>query len=207
MLVDANVDVNQKNMLGMNALLLVAGYGNDELVSLILNAGADTNATNDFGHSALHLAVVGKRDQLKKMKKLGSKEAAAAHRSLNRRNLDLALREWARMHKDAMGGGNGNQEGLAEAGKLMMHIGQNLEDSGDAEEEEDDQTMLQKRVLAVVKHREDKMKAAKEKDRSGVWNLLSCGGTRSRQTDRVNSSSKPLPAPEVSKNGRESQGE
>lgn len=45
-------------MLGMNALLLVAGYGNDELVQMVLSAGADPNETNDFGHTALHLAVV-----------------------------------------------------------------------------------------------------------------------------------------------------
>jgi ankyrin repeat protein len=64
MLLNAGVDVNHKNMLGMNALLLVAGYGNDMLVKLVLEAGADPNASNDFGHSALHLAVVGKRSQV-----------------------------------------------------------------------------------------------------------------------------------------------
>ena len=58
MLLKAGVNVNQKNMLGMNALLLVAGYGNDTLVEMVLRAGADPNATNDFGHTALHLAVV-----------------------------------------------------------------------------------------------------------------------------------------------------
>jgi len=64
MLLASGVDVNQKNMLGMNALLLVAGYGNDVLVKLVLQSGADPNAVNDFGHSALHLAVVGKRSQV-----------------------------------------------------------------------------------------------------------------------------------------------
>ena len=59
MLLDAHIDVNRKNMLGMNALLLVAGYGNEDLVQLVLEFGADSNTTNDFGHSALHLAVVG----------------------------------------------------------------------------------------------------------------------------------------------------
>ena len=37
-------------MLGMNALLLVAGYGNEALVEKILRAGADPNTINDFGH-------------------------------------------------------------------------------------------------------------------------------------------------------------
>ena len=59
MLLDARIDVNRKNMLGMNALLLVAGYGNEELVAMVLDAGAEANTTNDFGHNALHLAVVG----------------------------------------------------------------------------------------------------------------------------------------------------
>jgi len=75
LLLKAGVDVNQKNMLGMNALLLVSGYGNDHLVKMILGAGADPNATNDFGHTALHLAVVGQRDQIKKLKEMGVTEA------------------------------------------------------------------------------------------------------------------------------------
>jgi len=64
MLLAAGVDVNHKNMLGMNALLLVAGYGNDQLVRLILQSGADPYSSNDFGHTALHLAIVGKRSQV-----------------------------------------------------------------------------------------------------------------------------------------------
>ena len=112
LLLNAGVDVNQKNVLGMSAMLLVAGYGNDELVAMVLDAGGDPRARNDFGHTALHLAVVGKKDQLKKMKRLGSIEAAAADRSLNRRNLDLAMQEWARLHRDTVGD-TGNQESLA----------------------------------------------------------------------------------------------
>jgi len=65
MLLGAHVDVNHKNMLGMNALLLVAGYGNDHLVRLIVQSGADPYSTNDFGHTALHLAIVGKRSQVR----------------------------------------------------------------------------------------------------------------------------------------------
>ena len=64
MLLSAHVDVNHKNMLGMNALLLVAGYGNDHLVRLIVQSGADPYSVNDFGHTALHLAIVGKRSQV-----------------------------------------------------------------------------------------------------------------------------------------------
>jgi len=64
-LLQAGVDVNRRNVLGMNALLLVAGYADERLVKLVLDAGADPASANDFGHSALHLAIVGKRAQLK----------------------------------------------------------------------------------------------------------------------------------------------
>ena len=112
-LLESGVDVNKKNMLGMNALLLAAGYGNDELVEMILEAGAQPQTCNDFGHTALHLAVVGKKDQLKKLRQEGSAEAATANRALNRRNLDLAMQEWARIHKDQVGGSPRSQEELA----------------------------------------------------------------------------------------------
>ncbi len=84
MLLKYKINVNMKNMLGMNALLLVAGYGNINLVRMILKAGADSNAANDFGHTALHLAVVGKQDMIRKIRTHGSPEAIANDRSLNR---------------------------------------------------------------------------------------------------------------------------
>ena len=52
----------------------------------------------------------------------GSADAAAADRSLNRRNLDLAMREWARLHRDTAG--TGDEEALARVGSFMMSIGQ-----------------------------------------------------------------------------------
>ncbi len=61
MLLQSRIDVNQKNMLGMSAFLLAAGYGNERLVHMILHAGADPKATNDFGNNAIHIAVVGKQ--------------------------------------------------------------------------------------------------------------------------------------------------
>ena len=64
-LLEAGVDVNRRNVLGMNALLLVAGYSDERLVKLVFDAGADPTSANDFGHTALHLAIVGKRSQLK----------------------------------------------------------------------------------------------------------------------------------------------
>ncbi len=179
LLLDAGVDVNQKNMLGMNALLLVSGYGNDALVRMVLEAGAQPNASNDFGHTALHLAVVGKRDQIKRMKKMGSKEAAEADRALNRRNLDSAMTEWARLHQDLIGGPPSNEEALAKCGNFMMSIGQKLE--GDQGNEEDDQEALKKRIEAVWKYRQEKLKEAKSKKKPAIINtLMSCGGGKSK---------------------------
>ena len=61
LLLASQIDVNQKNMLGMSAFLLAAGYGVEKLVHMILQAGADPKATNDFGNNAIHVAVVGKQ--------------------------------------------------------------------------------------------------------------------------------------------------
>lgn len=64
-LLAAGVDVNRRNVLGMNALLLVVRYADERLVQMVLDAGADPTSANDFGHTALHLSIVGKRSQLK----------------------------------------------------------------------------------------------------------------------------------------------
>jgi len=145
-LLKAGVDVNQKNMLGMNALLLVAGYGDDRMVKMVLDAGADANATNDFGHTALHLAIVGKRSQ---MKKITSGQTGAF--GLNRRNIDVALKEWSRLHKDVVRGTDNDQK-LESVGQFMMHIGSKLDDPDTAME--DDQEAMKRRVEAVWQHRQ-----------------------------------------------------
>ena len=36
--------------------------------------------------------------------------------------------------------------------------------------------ILQRRVQAVWKHRQEKMEKNKQKNKSGIWSLLSCGG-------------------------------
>jgi hypothetical protein len=104
MLIDHGVDINQKNMLGMSALLLVAGYGDDQLVSTVLRAGADPKATNDYGHTAIHLAVVGKRDLLNRLATQGVTEARTiVDKALNRRNIDLAMKQWAQQNRTLVG--------------------------------------------------------------------------------------------------------
>ena len=54
------------------------------------------------------------------MRKHGSAEAAAADRSLNRRNLDVAIQEWARVHKYALGGEKEDQEKLAQVKRSIV---------------------------------------------------------------------------------------
>lgn len=171
----AGIDVNQKNMLGMNALLLVAGYGNDVLAKMILDAGADANSTNDFGHSALHLTVVGKRSQIKKLMSAGQ----TGSYGLNRRNIDVALKEWARLHRDSLRGQDNERE-LEKVGEFMMSIGSKLDERDNAND--DDNEAMKQRVEAVWRHRQDKIQAGKEKKKPGVLdNFLSCGGKRSKQ--------------------------
>ena len=113
LLVKAGVDVNKKNVLGMSSLLLVAGYADDELVDLMLAAGGNPQATNDFGHTALHLAIVGKRDLFKRLAKDGVPGADVVNQSLNRRNLDVALQEWSRLNRSTLGNKAPDPEKLA----------------------------------------------------------------------------------------------
>lgn len=202
LLLRAGVDVNQKNMLGMNALLLVSGYGNDQLVKMILDVGADPNATNDFGHTALHLAVVGQRDQIKKLKEMGVAEAFETEKSLYRRNLDILMQQWGQAH-----GYNGadHQQALSECGQFMMNIGQKLEEAsakhgevakpnGQEQTDEDEQEMLKRRIEAVWNVRQEKLAEIHNKKKSGVMNLLSCGGGKSKSTKKTGGA-KPYSSP------------
>lgn len=162
----------------MSSLLLVAGYGNDVLTKMILDAGADAKSTNDFGHSALHLTVVGKRSQIKKLM-----SGQTGSYGLNRRNIDVALKEWARLHSDTVGG-HDNELELEKVGEFMMSIGSKLDEREHISD--DDNEAMKRRVEAVWRHRQDKIQAEKEKKKSGVLdNFLSCGGKRSKQAKQA----------------------
>ena len=56
----------------------------------------------------------------------------------------------------------------------MMSLGHQLQD--DTTEDNDEREALRKRVAAVADHRQSKINAAKDQKKSGIWNLLSCGG-------------------------------
>lgn len=190
-LLKAGVDVNQKNMLGMSALLLVAGYGNDVLAKMILDAGADANAINDFGHSALHLTVVGKRSQIKKLT-----SGQTGPYGLNRRNIDVALKEWARLHSDTLRGRDNERE-LEKVGQFMMNIGSKLDERENIND--DDNEAMKRRVEAVWRHRQDKMQSEKDRKKPGfVDNFLSCGGKRSKQAKQRDSQKSPTSRPMIS---------
>jgi Ankyrin repeats (many copies) len=150
-LLKAGVDVNQPNLFGMTSLLLVAGYGNDELVNMVLGAGADADSTNNFGHTALHLAIVGKRTQLKK---LLPRDSSSTHMyyNLNRRDIDVALRSWTFQHRDILTDDQYDEE-LNRVGQFMMMIGSTLE-TGETFQEETEQSAMKRRVEAVWKYRQ-----------------------------------------------------
>jgi len=192
LLIKAGVDVNQKNILGMNALLLVSGYGNEELIRAVLSAGAHPNAINDFGHSPLHLAVVGKRSQIGMV--------VAAHGTtplygLNRRNLPQTLKDWANGHADLLGGGRIDDKELEKIGNFMMSIGEKLGPDQDLLTT-DDQEAVKRKLDAVLSHRQETMHDAKSSKKLGVVDtLLSCGGRRSKKAKAVSSGSAPLDRP------------
>lgn len=147
----AGVDVNHPNLFGMTSLLLVAGYGNDQLVKMVLDAGAHADATNNFGHTALHLAVVGKRTQLKKLLARDS-GSTQMYYNLNRRDIDVALRSWTFQHRDILKDNQCDEE-LNRVGQFMMMIGASLE-TDETSPEETEQSAMKRRVEAVWKYRQ-----------------------------------------------------
>ena len=147
LLIRAGVDVNRKNILGMNALLLVSGYGNDSLIRIVLSAGADPNSTNDFGHSPLHLAVVGKRSQIGAV----IVGASTPLYGLNRRSLDQAMKDWVGAHRQMVGNAREDLEKVLErVGQFMMSVGEKM--TNEAERlTSDDQEAVKNRLEAARK--------------------------------------------------------
>ena len=190
LLLHAGTDVNAKNVLGMNALLLVAGYGNDLLVRMVLDADARPDSSNNFGHSALHLAVLGKRSQVTA---LTSGRGGTSLYGLNRRNLDQVLLDWVRDHKDLLNNGRADDKVYEKASQFMMGVGDRLIE-GDLTTT--DEEALKKRVDTVSRYRTDKvLQALKDTKKTGVVDtLLSCGGRRSKQA-KASSGNAPLSAP------------
>ena len=78
----------------------------------------------------------------------------------------------------------------------MMSIGQNLEDNDKAVDDDDEQEAMKKRVQAVWKYRQEKIRRAKEKRRPAfLATLLACGGGKSRQAADADATSRPYAAP------------
>jgi len=64
-LIDAGADVNIKNGDGQNALIIVVGAGDAEIVEMLVKAGADPDIEDDFGVSARMYANIFKNDKIK----------------------------------------------------------------------------------------------------------------------------------------------
>lgn len=71
--------------------------------------------------------------------------------SLNRRNIDIALKEWSRLHRDVVRGPDKDVE-LATIGQFMMDVGAKLNDPDNSME--DDQEAMKRRVEAVYRLRQ-----------------------------------------------------
>ena len=84
------------------------------------------------------------------IKALAVASGGAADDGLNRRDLDVELRQWAEMNRGSLTAGTGNLDQLEKVGRLMMTIGSRLE-AGDSAE--NDQMAIKRRVEAVWKLR------------------------------------------------------
>ncbi|CAD5120854.1 DgyrCDS9406 [Dimorphilus gyrociliatus] len=195
MLIREGIDINQKNMLGMNALLLVSGYGDPTLVQILLDSGATPDVTNDFGHSALHLAVAGKRDQLKKAMVSHGADHVQLDAAFTKRNLDTLMVQWARSNTENLireESIHGNVDLIVEAAKLISAIGEHVDDNTPAE---NDQLMLQRRLAAAWKYRQQLLEEARENSKStSIGAILACGVSRNKNSNK-SSKSAPLEPP------------
>ena len=71
----------------------------------------------------------------------------------------------------------------------MMSIGHQLDDN--EVDDGDEQERIQKRVQAVWKYRQDKLKTAKDRKKSSLWNLLTCAGSKSKSAEEQFGNAKP----------------
>ena len=175
LLLEAGVNVNQKNMLGMNALLLVAGYGSEELVAKILDAGGDPQSVNDFGHNALYMAVTGKRQLLFGLPKQELMNGSEMHP-------EMLEREWVRAKKQYPAEMEDSHVLVGKAEATMMNIGNNLKPMS-PETLANPQDVIQLRLQALAEHRRKRAIEGPKVKRSNSFlnTLLSCGGGKSKQ--------------------------
>lgn len=88
----------------------------------------------------------------------------------------------------------------------MMSIGHQLDDN--EVDDGDEQERIQRRVQAVWKYRQDKLKTAKDRKKSSLWNLLTCAGGKSKRADEQAVNSRPYapvdapPAEDVNKQNK-----
>ena len=71
----------------------------------------------------------------------------------------------------------------------MMSIGHQLDNN--EVDDGDEQERIQNRVQAVWKYHQDKLKTAKDRKKSSLWNLLTCAGGKSKRADEQAGNAKP----------------
>ena len=181
-LLEAGVNVNVSNVLGMNAFLLVSGYGNPKLLKMVLNSGAKTQGVvNNYGHTPLHLAVLGKLSQINHVTSKGVYNSAFY--GLNRRNLKQIFLEWAKENIEELRDEK-FKEKLEKVGQLMESVGEQYVGAKHREVEllSDEEQLKQKVNAASLYRKKFLLKATLNKKNTILDSILSCGGKRSRSS-------------------------
>lgn len=196
-LIEARVDVNLSNVLGMNAFLLVSGYGNPELLNMVLEAGARVDGVvNNYGHTPFHLAVLGKLSQVNVITQKGVYNSA--HYGLNRRNVKQMFVEWARNNQDVLENVEVGEK-FEKVGQLMEELGSHFLSSrfSSAGLLSDEEQLKQKVEAAADLRNRQLSEAGTSKKNSILDSILSCGGKRGKQgRGKASKTEAPLERPE-----------
>ena len=180
-LLEAGTDVNVSNVLGMNAFLLVSGYGNPKLLGMVLNSGVKVEGiSNNYGHTPLHLAVLGKLSQVNLITQKGVYNSA--HYGLNRRNLKETFVDWARNNQSVLGDTEVGEK-FEKVGHLMQILGEQFITSRFSPEEllSDEEQLKQKMDAAAALRKKQLLEASSNKKNTIIDSILSCGGKRGKQ--------------------------
>ena len=179
LLLQAGIDVNISNVLGMNAFLLVSGYGNERLLKMVLQAGAKVkDAVNNFGHTPIHLSILGKQSQVDSLTERG--RYSTAHYGLNRRNMKTILMDWSDRNKSTLLNGCLLDHSFEQTGQLLEDLGAKVSSMFRRTDSEDlwsEEEVMKHKIDVAAKYRKEKLINTMTHKKAGlIDSILSCGG-------------------------------